>query len=46
VISTQWGKKIVKLYKSEKVSAKMYTYLNKVCIKPTDLTFIVIKILT
>ena len=49
-MNTQWGKKIVSVNNIEKVttirfvsSVKMYKNLNKVYIKPADLTFIITK---
>lgn len=52
MMSTRWGKKIVSIYKIRKLtrsrfmsSVKACKNLNKVYIKPEDLTFIIFKIL-
>ena len=51
-MNTQWDKKIISMNNIEKKttirfvsSVKMYKNLNKVCVKPKDLNFIIIKIL-
>jgi len=50
-MSAQRDKKMINIYKIEKIigsifmlRVKMYKNVNTVCIKPEDLTFIIIKI--